>query len=199
MQIINPDLRDVQQTQCIIETRHVTNGATQPVGIESLPVRKGGYDVIWSISVIEHIQNGHHDDTWAVQQMFSALRSGGHLILTVPVDRTFRIEYRQNDCYGTQQPQVLPDGTTQTFFQRWYDADAIEQRLIRPLGIQPTRIGWYGEKQPGHFHHYIQDWIRDGNHVAVKDPELFALHYKVFDSWETMPGCGVGALLFVKP
>ncbi len=65
---------------------------------------------------MEHIPGA--GDTEAVAAMFKALEPGGRLIITVPVDRVARDEFREHDAYslGTD---IGPDG--KYFFQRYYD------------------------------------------------------------------------------
>ncbi len=130
-----------------------------------------------------------------VRWMFDALKPGGHLILTVPVDRRYWIEYREIDHYGTQAP--MQDGNY--FFQRFYDERALCGRLIESIGHAPVLTRWFGEKTPGRFHAYIAQWMREGIAATVDSPREIADHYQHFDSWQAMPGVGVAGLLFEKP
>ena len=58
---------------------------------------------------------------------------------------------------------------------------------------------WYGERQNGRFHDYIARWLALGREAVLDDPTEFAIHYQMFDSWDSMPGAGVCGLVFVKP
>lgn len=196
--IINPDIKDMKRTQSLLSDLSMPAIHTALVDVSRLAAIPGGYDTIWSLSVVEHIQDESTDDSTAVKVMFDALRPGGRLILTVPTDKTFKIEYRERDYYGTQS---VPAGQPKEriFFQRFYDEAAIQNRLIRPLGIAPTRLEWYGETTPGRFADYIQRWVNNGIDTTLWDPLEMARQYRVYDTWAAMPGAGVCGLQFIKP
>ena len=127
--------------------------------------------------------------------MYDHLRPGGRLIVTVPVDRRYRVERRERAEYGFGQP----DETGQVFFQHVYDEDALEAHLLSALPIRPARIGWFGELTPGRFAAYERRWQHDGLNCTVDDPREFSDHYREFDSWQAMPGFGVCGLMWEKP
>lgn len=105
--MINPDARDLNQTLLVIRKLGINSIQVENRGVESLLAQRGIYDCIWSISVVEHIEDGYND-TQAVQLMYNALKKGGKLILSVPVDRHFWDEYREADYYGTQACRERP-------------------------------------------------------------------------------------------
>ncbi len=194
VRVMNPDLNDVQLTLHVASNLGLTNVSGARAGVDSLARGKDSFDCIWSISVVEHIA-GPYDDTSAIQWMFDALKPGGRLIITVPVDRQSWDEYRDVDYYGTQ-PYVPGKGF---FFQRFYDERTLYQRLIRPLGVEPSRLAWFGEKQPGHFANYVRRWLEDGNGFCVDDPLVMLAHYQLYASWKEMPGFGVCGFVVQKP
>ena len=192
--MLNPDADDLAATRTAAKELDLTNIEARPGGTEALSTCSGAYDAVWSLSVVEHIA-GAYDDRDAVRWMFGALKPGGLLILTVPVDRSFWIEYRDVDHYGTQAP--VENG--RYFFQRFYDAQALRSRLIESIGQEPAMTRWFGEKTPGRFHAYIARWLREGLAATVDGPREMADHYQPFESWEAMSGVGVVGLLFQKP
>jgi len=196
--VANPDVRDMDRTRGYLRDLKLPPIQTELADVSHLPPHPGGYDTVWSISVIEHIQSTTDDDSTAVRAMFAALRPGGRLILTVPTDKVFQEEYRERDYYGTQSDAGKPT-KERYFFQRFYDEAAIQERLIKPLGVAPARAGWYGETAPGRFSDYIQRWIQNGKTTTLWDPLEMARHYRCYDSWSAMPGAGVCGLLFIKP
>jgi SAM-dependent methyltransferase len=193
IRMINPDKRDIATTEQFIRKLSLENVEVATSGVEELASQRAVYDCVWSISVVEHIA-GVYDDRDAVRWMYGALCEGGSLILTLPVDRTFWEEFRDTDYYGTQPPM---DGE-RIFFARWYDRDAIWERIVGAVGREPAIVQWFGEVTPGRFEAYCRRWMQKGYFVTVDDPREIADNYAVFSSWEAMPGRGVCGLMFEK-
>jgi SAM-dependent methyltransferase len=192
--MLNPDEADLRNTNRVIAAAKLRNIQTLNAAVDWLESAQQRFDCIWSISVIEHISGAYADDR-AARLMFDALRPGGRLILTVPVDRTAWDEYRDSAYYGRPTPQ----SKTGYFFQRWYDESAIEQRIIGPVGVRPTVIEWFGESEKDRFVTYEEMSIKHGwDHTHV-DAEEYLRHYRAYPSWSEMPGTGVCGLLFEKP
>lgn len=192
--IINPDSRDLTETQRVAGLLGLSSICIKDAGCEILPTWKERFDCIWSVSVVEHVE-GAYDDCQAVRWMYNALKPGGRLILTVPTDKVFWIEYRNNNLYGTQ----LPTRGGLYFFQRFYDDEAIRDRLIKSIGVEPESIAWFGENKNGLFHAYIRRLISHGLSAHASDPLEIAANYREFPSWNEMPGAGVCCLAFRKP
>lgn len=195
VEILNPDQEDAETTRAITDRLRFTNVAISSDGVEVLLGRSRRYDCIWSISVVEHIA-GDNGDTEAMRLMYDVLRPGGRLIVTVPADRRFWHEFRDDDYYGTQR-EMTPLG--KYFFQRLYDEATVRARLVEPLGREPTIVAWFGERTAGTFHAYERRWIVDGPDVTIDDPRRIADEYARFGSWGSMPGFGVCALVIDKP
>jgi hypothetical protein len=172
---------------------NLSNVSVEPCAIDGI---SGGsrFDCIWSLSVVEHI-SGSYDDSTAVAMMYNLLVPGGRLILTVPVDRRYWREYRDRDYYGTQP--TSEDG--RVFFQRNYDATAINERLINAVGHGPSVLRWFGEIQPGSFAKHEERCISQGLRRCVLDPKEMADNWHEYDSWKDMPGWGVCGIVFDKP
>lgn len=193
--VINPDHADISWTQQIANKVRFRGIETANVGVEYLASHPGEWDFIYSISVIEHIA-GNYDDRDAIRLMWEALKPGGTLALTFPLDRQFRDEYRDRDYYGTQGEPKKGAGV---FFQRHYDAAAIQQRLLEPIGLPEHEMRFFGERSPGWFDAYEKRWMKGGLAVTVEDPREIADHYQEYRSWEEMPGQGVCGLKIAKP
>lgn len=194
IQILNPDRHDLEETQAIARILHINNIETRRDGVDYLAsVGVGLYDAVWSISVIEHIA-GRYDDRTAMRLMYDALRPGGRLIVTVPVDRTYREDFRSRAQYQID----VPKGEEGFFFQRVYDEDALERRLLSPLEAAPDVVRWYGEHEPGRFAAYEQRWLEEGIDCSVHDPWEIATGYREFQSWSEMPGFGVCGIAITK-
>jgi len=190
--VANPDLRDLAATRYLANVLRLRNIRTEPVGVEGLRKRTSSFDCIWSISVIEHI-SGAYDDREAIRCMYEALAPAGTLVLTFPVDRTFREESRAFDPYGTQ----LRSGE-RFFFQRYYDPDSIRSRLLAPIGYPEHTVEFFGETSPGTFAAYEARSRHRGLECTVEDPREIADNYKGFMSWDEMPGAGFCGLVITK-
>jgi len=191
--MINPDVKDISETGAIISKLGINSIRVACRGVHVLSHQTETYDCIWSISVIEHICGGY-DDRYAVKLMYDSLNSNGRLILTVPVGREFRNEWRDSNCYGTHGSQ----SGGKYFFQRFYDKAAIWGRLLSPIGKEPTVVRWFGETSAGRFSEYEQRWMREGYKCTVEDPREIADNYQEFATWEEMPGMGVCGLMVEK-
>lgn len=154
----------------------------------------GRFDCIWSLSVIEHIA-GAYDDRAAVAMLYSLLAPGGRLILTIPVDREYWLEYRDRDDYGTQP--ITEDG--RVFFQRNYDDSAIDERLISVVGQNPSVLRWFGETRSGTFAKHEERCNAQGLRCSVLDPKEIVDNWCEYESWEDMPGWGVCGIVIDKP
>jgi len=192
--MINPDCQDISQALAITARLKITTLHGECCSVEILSSRYETYDCIWSISVIEHI-SGKHDDLHAVKLMYDALSNGGRLILTIPVDRRLWNEYRDRAYYGMQAEQ---SPTGKYFFQRFYDKTAIWERIVAPIGQEPSVIRWFGEALPGRYMAYVQRWMHEGYACTVEDPREIADYYREFSTWEEMPGTGVCGLMIEK-
>jgi SAM-dependent methyltransferase len=193
--MLNPDLEDAEMTRAIADRLGYSNLAISSEAVSALAGQSGRYDCIWSISVVEHII-GNHGDTEAMRLMYAALRPGGRLIVTVPVDRRFWHEYRAEDYYGIHE---VPTQSGEYFFQRLYDEAHVRARLVDPLGQPPTALRWFGERVAGSFHAYERRWIELGPDETIDDPRRIADDYASYESWADMPGFGVCAMVIDKP
>ncbi len=184
--MVNPDANDIEFTEHARQTLGLRNVATGHADVQKLLEAGEKFDCIWSISVFEHI-GGRYDDSAAVAMCRQLLNPGGRLLLTVPVDRAYRDEFRSDNAYGTQ----AKSDSGAYFFQRHYDLQALRDRLVRPFGGSETSFSWFGETEPGVFAAYEKLWLEHGYSVTVSDPLLMAESFQRFDSWEAMPGSGV--------
>lgn len=197
IRMINPDSRDLARTERMYKPGRITNIVTECLGISELKQEPAGsLDAIWSLSVLEHIHPDHGGDREACRALWRLLAPGGRLVLTLPTDLTCWEEYREKDPYGLTQVSRDPKGV---FFQRFYDEAAIRDRIIGSIGKEPETLEWFGVKQAGDFHNYIQRWLEQGaNKVVVHDPEEIAMKHQAYDSFQDMPGEGVCGLVFRK-
>ncbi len=196
IRVLNPDARDLERTRTIAKRKRV-DGRLQLelAGVDAVFGERDRYDAIYAVSVVEHIA-GAYDERTALAQLWPAVKPGGRLILTVPADRTFRTESREQNLYGT----AAPDAEGAFFFQRFYDENAVRERLIEPVGVEPAVVEWYGEDVPGQFDEWEQRVMQRGSLARfVDDPMLAAQRWRRYPDWAAMPGIGVCCLVFEKP
>ena len=97
----------------------------------------GFFDRIFSISVLEHIPDG--GDSEAIQEIARVLRPGGSVTITVPYQHAgYREEFVSGPVYERHE-------AGQTFYQRHYDRQALEQRLLEPSGLRIKSMQFFGE------------------------------------------------------
>jgi SAM-dependent methyltransferase len=169
--VANPDANDLSVTEQLASALGLHNLSVDNLAIDAI-AGAGRFDCIWSLSVIEHI-SGAYDDRTAVAILYSLLAPGGRLILTLPVDREYWLEYRDHDDYGTQP--TTEDG--RSFFQRNYDAHAIEERLVSVVGQKPSILRWFGETRPGSFAKHEVRCNALGLRGSIRDPK------EIVDNW----------------
>ncbi len=94
-----------------------------------LPDRDRTFDVVYAMSVLEHIEGGEGDSA-AAGEMVRVLKPGGLLVFSVP----FGPGYREQAIRGLAHAVERTRKGDLHFFQRIYDAERFENRLRRPLG-----------------------------------------------------------------
>ena len=101
------------------------------------PYPAHSFDIVYSMSVIEHI-GGVRGDEEAIRQMRLITKPGGLLLISVPYGNHY-IEQSilAKLSYGTS-PTEVGDGFV--FFQRIYDDEALARRILHPLGLTTERI-----------------------------------------------------------
>jgi SAM-dependent methyltransferase len=185
--VVNPDERDVNETRLIAQRLALTGLRTERMGIESLLGDDEEFDAVWTLSVLEHIE----DESAAIATLYDALAPGGRLVVTVPVDRTAHVERRSGEFYGTHGGE--------RFFQRFYDEESLRSRLLDVLPRPAAEIRWFGERRAGQWEEYERGWIARGHAVTVDDPRAMTDDWREFSSWEEMPGVGVCGFVVERP
>jgi SAM-dependent methyltransferase len=185
---INPDAADLRETRDLTEACGIAGRVRfeeRVVGELSIPDET--FDVITSISVVEHIR----DDVSAVAEMWRTLRPGGRLLLSMPCAARAEQQFINSKNYSFIAPE--DDGTV--FHQYVYDSRSL-QRLFAVTG-NPVQQEIYGERESGfHLRLYERKWT-DASYPFWKEP-WFMTTFSRFDSIEELPGEGVVLLEFVK-
>jgi hypothetical protein len=124
--------------------------------------------------------------------MWSLVKPGGRLILTVPLRKVASEEYIDGDAYGLLQPG--DDGYV--FWQRYYDQDMLQERVFSITG-PPARMRVYGEKRPGLYSRNVARKMAGPERYSFwREPYMMGTEYRFFDSIDELPGMGVIGLSF---
>jgi SAM-dependent methyltransferase len=89
------------------------------------PIYVQDFDIVYSMSVIEHVE-GETGDSESIREMILALKPGGLLLVTVPVGH----HYIEQDRLGFRGAARETGDRSRYFFQRIYTPAAAEERII---------------------------------------------------------------------
>ncbi len=189
--LLNPDPNDLAATANIARAAGLTCQLHSCL-IENAPFAAASFDLITSLSVVEHIP----DDTHAIQKMWELLAPGGRLLLSVPCAAEGVELYTNRNEYGLLEP----DETGFAFFERLYDAAVLNEHIFCVTG-QPERQAVYGEKIAGSFAKNAER--KRAEYLTAypfwREPFMMGQEYTFFHSVADLPGEGVIGLEFIKP
>ncbi|HEV7660401.1 MAG TPA: methyltransferase domain-containing protein [Allosphingosinicella sp.] len=189
--IINPIAGDLAETRSLAEVLRLADRCrTRQTFIEDADYRADSFDLITSISVVEHIP----DDSGAIAQMWRLLRPGGRLLLTLPCALAACEEYTNLDEYELFDT----GGDGFVYWQRYYDEAALSARIWSVTG-PPREMRIYGEKVSGLYDANVLRKRTDPGYPFWWEPLMMARDYRRFDRLDQLPGMGVVAMEFVKP
>lgn len=187
--LINPDPEDLKTTAQLVGTCGFVNRCTLSDRlIQELPLDCNTFDLITSLSVVEHIP----EDTRAVRRMWELLKPGGRLVMSVPCAAIAEEQYIDVNHYGLQRP----DENGFVFLQYVYDAALLQERFYKVLG-EPARHSVYGERVPGSLRSgFIKKW--SGEYPRWKEPYIMARGFQRYETVSDLPGEGVIVMEFKK-
>ena len=192
VEIVNPDQKDLSATRELMNACGYSDRCRfRDSLIADLDFRAESFDIITSISVIEHIPG--EEDKAAVEKLWQILRPGGSLILSVPCAREAFEEYIDFDEYGLLTPGE--DGFV--FGQRFYDEILLEKRIFSITG-KPITQAIYGENKSGALKENRQEKISTPDYPFWREPLMMGKEYSYFQSISDLPGWGVIAMEFIK-
>jgi SAM-dependent methyltransferase len=90
----------------------------------SLKYPEEAFDLVYSMSVIEHV-GGETGDSKSIQEMIRVLKRGGILLVTVPFGQT----YIEQDRIGFESAARRTGNGDRYFYQRIYTPAAVEGRI----------------------------------------------------------------------
>ena len=110
----------------------------------------GHFDAVYSVSVVEHIPD--QGDTSAIQELVRVTRPGGRVVVTTPHDRGYREtfltphDHWYREAFFSQDDYERAARTAQpVFWERHYDGEALERRLVAPSGARLVNREVWGE------------------------------------------------------
>jgi SAM-dependent methyltransferase len=187
---VNPDKADLATTERWAAALSLSNRCRfSPAPIESFASGDERFDAITSISVFEHIV----DERPALENLWRLLAPGGSLLMTLPCTAAGYDQYRDYDEYNLARP----DADGRFFFQRFYDASSLRERIVSVLG-EPRQVTVYGESEPGYFGRNAQQKMRGLPYPFWREGYMMGRHFQTYPSIAALPGEGVVALEFVK-
>lgn len=189
--LLNPDAKDLTVTKSWSESLGTSQRCRfHGMRIADLPRDLGPFDLITSISVIEHIP----DDSAAVRRMWDLLRPGGRLLLTVPCAARASEEYINVDEYEL----LDADQRGFVFWQRYYDDEQLSRRIFSITG-RPCRMRVYGEKRPDVYQQNAAQKRSDALYPYWREPFMMGLDFEFKSKVSDLPGMGVVGMEFIKP
>ena len=186
--LVNPDTADLATTEQWASALSLSDRcqfSSEP--IESSALDGGRFDAITSISVFEHIG----DERPALEKVRRLLAPGGTLLLTLPCTAAGYDQFRDYDEYRL----TAPDADGRYFFQRFYDASSLRDRVFSVLG-EPSEMVVYGEREPGYFGRNAQQKMRGLPYPFWREGYMMGRHFQIYPSIDDLPGEGVVALEF---
>jgi len=191
--LVNPDLKDLEVTRELFDVCELSGRCCFRGELAGeLDLLPESYDLITSISVIEHIPGS--GDLLAVEKMWQLLKPGGRLLLSVPCAEQAFEEYIDYDEY-----QLLDaDQEKFVFGQRFYHDALLRERIFAVTG-PPSRMEVYGEKRFGVCIANREAKVSDPNYPFWREPYLMGRQFSYFEAIERLPGWGVVAMEFRKP
>ena len=97
------------------------------------------FDAVYSVSVVEHIPDD--GDSAALREIGRVLRPGGRACLTVPFAvGGYSETWVRRDVFERRRRLA-----ERIFFQRRYDPEALERRLVQPSGLRLESLTYFGE------------------------------------------------------
>jgi SAM-dependent methyltransferase len=110
---------------------------------QGLTYGDGAFDRVFSVSVIEHIPGD--GDVAAMHEIARVLRPGGIVCLTVPwSDQGYVEEFHRPDADAYW---VKPGEDARVFYQRAYDRDSMQRRLLGHHRLDVVDVSFWGERR----------------------------------------------------
>jgi SAM-dependent methyltransferase len=133
--------REVDWTRSAAQRLGLMNVTTRIEDAREMRFPDNRFDLITSISVIEHIAPEIGGEVPAMKQIARVLAPGGVAIITVPFSRTYFADYVTASAYERQSIDGRP-----IFFQRFYDLGMLSRNIVGASGLRLSSLGFIEER-----------------------------------------------------
>ena len=99
------------------------------------------FDFIFSCSVFEHIYPEKNGDIIASRNILKLLKQDGYFLISVPYTLKAFNEYKNEDVYHIKKGE-----SSKLFFQRFYDQETLEKRILEPSMLKVKDMNFIGER-----------------------------------------------------
>jgi len=153
------------------------------------------FDVVTSLSWID----GQKDDVGALKELWSKVRPGGALLLSLPCRKT---ALEEEVACPSQLPASIFETKNLRFatgIRRLYDMRLLKERIFSVVGI-PARYELLGEQTAGSYRAHILRRKASGTLAeAWQESRLVGRDWRAYSTLDDLAGEGVMAIKFVKP
>lgn len=189
--LMNPDKKDLEETKkifSILKSKEISYFENIVQNFNN----NSKYDLITSMSVIEHIPDG--EDVIAIKKLWGLLNPGGILVISVPFHKSSFEEYINFNEYG-----ILKQDDSGFFFgQRFYDEQLLQDRFYLQIG-KPFYQCYFGERKKNYFFNNRKKKVEQNNRYPFfLEPLLARFSYKKYSKLTDMPGVGIVVMGFKK-
>lgn len=133
---------------------HLNNLLCERMDARWLGFSDNRFDLITSISVLEHIAPEKEGEVPAVKEIHRVLSSNGIAIITVPFSKFYFVESKKGTVY---ERKVNKDENQ--FFQRFYDLNTLMKNIVKATSLELVYLGFIEER------------------LFIKDPHKRLTHY----------------------
>lgn len=134
---------NINEARHIEQLKESINVSFQYADAKSMEFDDETFDLVTSVSVIEHI---YQDYTDAIKEMIRVLKPGGYLYCTTHVAEALREEWLDHDIYAEQATK-----REKTFFQYRFNEREFRQVVDSLPGIEMIHVDAYPEALPGYY------------------------------------------------
>jgi ubiquinone/menaquinone biosynthesis C-methylase UbiE len=120
---------------------HLNNLTSERMDARSLRFPDNSFDLITSISVLEHIEPEKGGEEPVVREIHRVLSPEGIAIFTVPFSRTYFAEFREGTVYERKGRH-----DEKQFFQRFYDLDTLMKSIVKLSPMNLVSLGFIEER-----------------------------------------------------
>ncbi|MEQ8744325.1 class I SAM-dependent methyltransferase [Parasphingorhabdus sp.] len=138
--LVAPDLRELEQGKSYFD---LDNLHPAKMDARELAFEDNSFDVVSTVSVIEHVAPEDGGDSVAMREIARVLKPGGIAIVIVPFARNYFAEFREGAVYERDAGK-----NEMTFYQRFYDTPRLESALVKISGLEEVDRKFIDERHP---------------------------------------------------